>query len=94
MADEFSTKEMLLQLMAKVESLNLAMQEQRILLEKHMEASLSRDEKIREIKEDLDTGLASLDIRVGKLEKFQIKAMLVWSIGVTAIGFLLNKFLG
>jgi len=93
-AEDFSTKEMLLQLMTRVESLNIAMQEQRILLERHMQASLDRDGKISELKTDLDIGLESLDKRVGRLEKFQTKAMLIWSSAVIIVGFLVNKFLG
>lgn len=92
-AEDFTTKEMLLQVMTRIESLNVSMQEQRILLERHMEASISRDEKIDELKTDLDEGLASLDKRVGKLEKFQTKALLLWSIAVTVVGFFLNKFI-
>lgn len=94
LTEDFSTKEMLLQLMTRVESLNVAMQEQRILLERHMQASLDRDSKIVELKEDLDEGFFNMDKRVSKLEKFQTKAMLIWSSAVIVVGFLVNKFLG
>ena len=67
--------------------------DQRLLLTQHIEASVSRDEMIREIKVDVE----KIEIRVGKLENFKIKIVAIWSVVSVSmyffIDFLIKKFL-
>lgn len=89
MAEEFSTKELLIQLMTRVDSLNLSVQEQRILIERHMQSSLDRDGTIKELKVEVDT----IKVDVANLKSLATKAATLWAIVVTVVGFMLNKFL-
>lgn len=86
-SDDFTTKEMLLQLMTRVESINIGMQEQRVLLERHMQASVSRDDTIKELKVEVKTMKADVE----NLKSLATKAATVWAIAVTVIGFALNR---
>jgi hypothetical protein len=58
------------------------------------------EEKLDDIKDDIkntnthfDVRLNSLDKRVTKLEGFQTKAMTVWALVVTLVGFVINRIL-
>jgi len=91
--DHISQKDILLQMMSDVRETRKEIIDQRLLLTQHIEASVSRDEMIREIKVDVE----KIEIRVGKLENFKIKIVAIWSVVSVsmyfAIDFLIKKFL-
>ena len=49
--------------------------------------------EIRETNKHFDTRVSRLEEKVDALEGFQTRAMTVWAIAVTFVGFLLNRFL-
>lgn len=58
------------------------------------------EEKLDELNRNMSSQHARYDLEIKEIKKdvedlrsFQTKAMTVWGISVTAIGFLLNKFL-
>jgi hypothetical protein len=91
--DHISQKDILLQMMTDVRETRKEIIDQRLLLTQHIEASVSRDEMIREIKVDVE----KIEIRVGKLENFKIKIVAIWSVVSVSmyffIDFLIKKFL-
>jgi hypothetical protein len=73
---EISQKDILLQMMTDVRETRKEIVDQRLLLTKHIEASVGRDELIREIKTDVE----KIEIRVGKLESFKLRIVATWSV--------------
>lgn len=92
--DDFSQKEILLRVMSQTDSIQKSLIKQELLLQQHIDASINRDELMREIKLDVE----KLELRVGSLEilKFKIAGMwlVVSFVGYFAIDFLYRKLLG
>ena len=94
MSDDFTQKEILLKVMSQVDSIQQSVTSQQLLLQKHIDASVTRDELIRQIKQDVE----KIEIRVGMLEGFKIKLAGIWLVvsfaGYFIVDFLYRKFLG
>ena len=88
MAEDFTTKEILIQLMTKVEALSVNQQQLNILVERYVLAGGERDHKMSELKEEVDV----IRKDVEGLKTLATKALVVWSIIITAAGFLINKY--
>lgn len=86
---ELSQKDILLQMMTDVRETRKEIVDQRLLLTKHIEASVGRDELIREIKQDVE----KIEIRVGKLENFKVKLIAIWSAISVVIYFFIDLFI-
>ena len=84
--DHISQKDILLQMMSDVRETRKEIIDQRLMLTQHIEASLSRDEMIREIKVDVE----KIEIRVGKLENFKIKIVAIWSVVSVSMYFAID----
>jgi hypothetical protein len=91
--ENFTQKDILLQMMTDVRETRKEIVDQRLLLTKHIEASASRDELIRQIKTDVE----KIELRVGKLENFKLRVVAIWSAISMAfyfgIDFLIKRFL-
>lgn len=48
---------------------------------------------INRLTTDFDSRIKKVETKVDGLEAFQTRAMTVWAIVVTAVGFILNKFI-
>jgi len=82
MTDNFSQKEILLQLMTKVDGLTNAVNKQELLLNTIHEASAGRDEKIKDLKEQvivLEDEVKTLTSKVEALKSFNKTIVAIWS---------------
>lgn len=80
--DNFSQKEILLQLMSKVDNLNVSVNNQQLLLNTIHDASAGRDEKIRDLKEQvitLEDEVKILTEKVEGLKSFNKTIVAIWS---------------
>lgn len=80
--DNFSAKEILLQLMIKVDGVISAVNKQELLLNTIHEASAGRDEKIKDLKvqvETLETEVKLLTEKVEGLKSFNKTIIALWS---------------
>ena len=81
MTDNFSQKEILLQLISKLDTLTEAVNKQEILLTTIHSASASRDEKIKDLKEQviiLEDKVKTLTDRVESLGSFRTTVLAIW----------------
>jgi len=90
-SDNFTQKEILLQVMTELRDLRTEMGDQRVLLQTHIEASNNRDQKIAHIEKKVDEIEKQLDGHEG----FKIRIMtawgVVWSIFTLFAVYLLNR---
>ena len=80
--DNFSPKEILLQLMSKMDAVSTAVNKQELLLNSIHEASASRDEKIRDLKLEVKTlqeDVVKLTTKVQSLKAFNRNIVGIWS---------------
>ncbi len=80
--DTFSQKEILLQLMTKMDTLNHAVNKQELLLNTIHEASANRDEKIRELREQvvaLEKKVDNQSDKIQALKTFNKTIIAIWS---------------
>jgi chromosome segregation ATPase len=80
--ETFSPKEILLQLMAKLDTLNYAVNKQELLLNTIHEASANRDEKIKDLKDQviiLEDEVKTLTGKVEALKSFNKTLVAIWS---------------
>lgn len=80
--DSFSSKEILVQLMAKIDGINTTLNRQDGLLSAIHEQSAGRDEKIRDLKkqvETLQTEMSILTVKVQSLGSFNKIVLTIWS---------------
>lgn len=80
--DNFSQKEILLQLMLKVDNLTGAVNKQELLLNTIHEASAGRDEKIKDLKNQvivLEDEVKTLTEKVEGLKSFNKILVAIWS---------------
>ena len=87
--DNFSQKEILIQLMSKVDLMTTAMNEQKVLLTGITEKSENRDTQISELKAEVK----ELKLEVEALHDWQTKAMTLWALAVFAFGLIANKLI-
>lgn len=85
--DNFTQKEILLQVMKELRELRVEMSDQRILLQTHINASVERDVKIAEIKKEVDDIKRDLD----EVKGFKVKVLTVWAVVVAIASFVANK---
>jgi chromosome segregation ATPase len=89
--DTFSQKEILVQLMGKVDNMSAAISKQEQLLSSIHEQSAGRDEKIKELKRDvekLQTEMTTLNATVQSLKSFNKIIMGAWG----AVVFIISVF--
>jgi hypothetical protein len=80
--DNFSQKEMLIQVMSKIDGLALSVSKQELLLNTIHEASANRDEKIKDLKDQviiLEEEVKILTGRVEALKSFNKIIVAIWS---------------
>jgi archaellum component FlaC len=80
--DHFSPKEILLQIMTKMDKLTQAVNKQELLLNTIHEASAGRDEKIRDLKQQvviLEEEVKLLTTKVQSLKSFNKTLVAIWS---------------
>ena len=80
--DNFSPKEILLQLMSKMDAVSTAVTKQELLLNSIHEASANRDEKIRDLKLEVKTlqeDVVKLTTKVQSLKAFNRNIVGIWS---------------
>jgi len=82
MNDNFSQKEILLQLISKMDNLTTAVNKQELLLNTIHEASASRDEKIKDLETQvviLEDEVKALVSKVEALKSFNKVLVAIWS---------------
>jgi peptidoglycan hydrolase CwlO-like protein len=87
-SDSFSSKEILLQLMTKMDSIASAVSKQELLLNTIHEASAGRDEKIKDLRNDVKTlqdEVITLTKRIESLKTFRTTVMAFWAAFVVFI---------
>jgi hypothetical protein len=72
--ETLTQRDILLQMMKDVQDTRREVENQRVLLTEHVQSSIGRDRLIKEIKDDVER----IEVRVGKLEGFKIKAITIW----------------
>ena len=87
--DNFTQKEILLQVMKELRELRGEMSDQRVLLKTHINASVERDLKIADIKREIDEIKKDLE----EVKGFKIKVLTVWAISISVATFLANKII-
>lgn len=88
--DNFSYKEILLQLILKVDAVNMAVNKQELLLNTIHQASASRDEKISELKDKvviLEDTVVLLAEKIAELKTFNKTLLAIWSGFILFISF-------
>lgn len=88
-SDNFTQKEILLQVMKELRELRAEMSDQRVLLQTHINASVERDVKIADIKREIDEIKKDLE----EVKGFKIKVLTVWAIGISIATFLANRII-
>jgi len=86
--ETFSQKEILLQLMSKMDAVSHAVNKQELLLTTINEASASRDEKIKELKTQvvvLENKVEELSDKVEALKSFNKTLLAFWSFVVLVV---------
>jgi archaellum component FlaC len=89
--DSFSQKEILIQLMGKVDTIGATLGKQELMLNTIHEASASRDEKIKDLKEqviNLEVKVEDLSAHVEALKSFNKVVLFAWG----ALVFLISTF--
>jgi predicted nucleic acid-binding Zn-ribbon protein len=82
MSDNFSQKEILLQLMSKVDTLNNSLTKQELLLNSINAATVARDEKIKDLRVEvkvLQDEMVTLTDKVSSLKAFNKTIVAIWS---------------
>jgi hypothetical protein len=87
--DNFSQKEILIQLMAKMEILTTSVNSQQVLLTSIAQASENRDAKLTELKTELQTVKEDVE----QIKTWQTKAMTIWALLVFVVGLVANKLI-
>ena len=80
--DNFSQKEILLQLISKVELLTISVNSQQLLLNTIHEASTVRDERMKDLKQQviiLEEEVKTLTTKVEALKSFNKTIVAIWS---------------
>ena len=86
--DKISQKDILLRMMDDVRETRKEITDQKVLLTKHVEASLERDKTMSEIKSNVE----KIEIRVGKLENFKVKLIAMWAVVSVLVYLALDTF--
>jgi chromosome segregation ATPase len=97
--DNFSQKEILLQLISKVDNLADTLNKQELLLNTIHEASANRDEKIKDLKDQviiLEEEVKTLTHKVEALKSFNKTIVAIWSGFILLVSMfgkdLINRF--
>jgi divalent metal cation (Fe/Co/Zn/Cd) transporter len=90
-SDNFTQKEILLQVMTELRDLRTEMGNQRVLLQTHIEASNNRDAKIAHIEKKVD----DIETKIQDHDGFKTRIMtawgVVWSVVTLFAVYLLNR---
>jgi hypothetical protein len=88
-SDNFTQKEILLQVMKELRELRSDVADQKILLQTHINASAERDLKIAELSRKMDR----VESEIEEMKGFKAKVLTVWAIGIFLATFLANKII-
>ena len=87
--DNFTQKEILLQLMAEMRELRVVLNDHKELITKQSLLNQSRDNQLIEIKKEIDDIKRELE----DIRGFKIKVLTVWAIGIGLATFLANRII-